>query len=174
MIFGLKYIFLIATCFLTVVIPSYHLDYEVYYLNFIGLGYLTFYIFFVSKNSLFDLTAKAFLLSFGLIFDALLSNYGFYFYDLVDYPFFTVPPTWSAVLWLVFPLQFYKLNFKYKFVLAAFIHVFGLILLEKRDLVFIEQPYEHNLLSTFIIWFILYKILFKSLKIIESLFPKSS
>lgn len=170
----LNYIFLTITCLLTVSLPSFLLDYEVLYLNLIGLSYLAFYIFFISKNSLFDLTATAFLLSFGLIFDSLLSNYGFYFYGLVDYPFFTTPPTWAAVLWLVVPLQFYKLKFKYKFAPAAFIHVSGLIVLEKRDLVFIEQPYEQNLVFTFILWFVIYRLLFRFLKMIETFFFKVS
>ena len=174
--FILNYLLLTIACLITVTLPSFLLDNEVIYLNFLGLGYLALYIFFISKNSFFDLVATVFLFAFGLIFDAILFNhFGFYFYGLVDYPFFSFPPAWVAVLWFIIPLQFYKLNFKYKFIPAGFIHAVGLVLLERRDLVFIEQPYQQNLLSTMIAWIIIYRVLYVFLDFIkEKAFSKKA
>ena len=163
-------VLLLLTCLGTVTIPQLHLDYEVFYLNFLGLGYLGFYIFFISNKSLFDLIATAFLLFIGLMFDSILSNYGLYFYGLIDFPYFTPPPSWSAVLWLIVPLQFYKMNLKFKFLPAALLHVLGIVFFERLDLMFIEQPYEYNLVSTLIMWIILYRVIFKILEEIEARF----
>lgn len=165
----LNYILLLLTCIVTINIPAHYLDHEVLILNALGLGYLSFYIFFISKKHLFDLCATAFLLFFGLVFECLLSNYHFYFYGLVDYPYFTSPPAWVAVLWLVVPLQFYKLNFKYRFIPAAVIHTAAILLLQQKDLMFIQKPFEQNLIFIFIIWFMLYRLSFKSLSVIERL-----
>jgi hypothetical protein len=170
MIKALNILLLMNTCILATTLPQYRLDYEVFYLNGLGLSYLAFYIFFVSKDSLFDLVATAYLLLFGLALDTFLSNYGFYFYGLVDYPYFTTPPAWLAVLWLVFPLQVYNLNIKYKFAPAAFVHVLAIVLLERQDLIFIAQPREQNMVFTFVMWFVLYRILFNILDIIKAKF----
>ena len=161
----INYSIFLLTCLLTLSLPSLYLDYEIFYLNILGLSYLTFYIFFISKNSLLDLVATALFLTLGLVFDSILSNntFYFYFYGLVDYPFFTVPPTWAAVLWLIAPLQFYNLKIKFKYAPAALCHVLVLLLLQRRDFVFIQEPFEENLLFTFVAWFFLYRILFGSM-----------
>jgi len=161
----INYSVFLVTCLLTISLPSFYLNYEIFYLNILGLSYLTFYIFFISKNSLIDLIATALFLTLGLLFDSVLSNnsFYFYFYGLVDYPFFTVPPTWAAVLWLIAPLQFYNLKIKFKYAPAAVCHILVLLLLQKRDLVFIQEPFIYNLWLTFIVWFFLYRILFGSM-----------
>jgi len=164
-ILNITLLFLCA--FITTQIPSYYFDNEIIYLNLIGLGYLFFYIFFISKNSLFDLSATAFLLFFGLLFDSIFSNHHFYHYGLVDYPSFKSPPAWSAVLWLILPLQYYKLNLKFKFFVAGFLHTILILLLQTQDLMFIQRPFKYNLIFVFVIWLVVYRFLFRSLDLLK-------